>query len=119
MEMPSGDRTKAMCPSRVWTVDDDTGGLKLGADLIDIVDFISQMTEIASARISLRCPSYRSLKAWRLILCRSFTSSRAGKKDQGETSLFILDPTHFLQAENVDIERKRFLQVFDADHVCR
>ncbi|MOA09819.1 hypothetical protein D3C78_1296730 [compost metagenome] len=87
-------------------VDDDAVLLQPGAEIVDIVDLVCQMAEIAAAGIILGVPVIGELQARRLVFLRRSNVVARRKKHESEAAFFVLDSAYFRKTEQVDIEFK-------------
>ncbi len=79
------------------------------ANLVDIVDGVGHVAEIASFAVVFRIPVVGQFDL------REFVA-RGSKKDQGKAPLRILVSAQFDEAESVTIECERGVDIGDADH---
>jgi hypothetical protein len=79
------------------------------ASLVDVVDAVGKMAEVAAAAVLFGIPVVRQLDFGEALL------PRCGKEDEGEAPLLAVDPTDFVQTDEVE-EADRRVGVSDADH---
>ena len=88
--------------------DRDAVRRKRGAGFVDVVDGISEMPEIAPARVALLIPVMGKFDGRCLI-------AGGGEEDVGVAALFVGAAADFAQAEDRE-ERDGGFEVADADH---
>ncbi len=93
-------------PVSRWPVDDDAVLLQMRAEVVDIIDLISEVTEIAAAGIIFAIPVIGEFEARRLVFLRRSNVVASCKKHESEAAFFVLDSAYFGKAEQVDIEFK-------------
>ena len=99
-EMLSGERTKAMLPSRGGRLMVTPAFMELVAEGVDVVDLIGEVAEVAAAGIDLRVPVIGELDRRILLAGRR-------EEDQRVASLLVLVAPDLLQAEEVAVEAER------------
>ena len=107
--MLSGERMKAMRPSRGGRLMVTPPACKLVARRVDVLDLVCEMAEGAADRVLLRVPVVRELDL-RLVV------ARRRQEHEGEAAFLVLDPPQLAQAEQVAIEVQRLFQVPDTHH---
>ena len=85
-------------------VDHDAILLEPGAEVVDIVDLVSQMAEIAAAGVILGIPIIREFEARRLFFPGHSNVITRSKKNQSESAFFVFDSAYFLETHEVAIE---------------
>src|SRR3546814_16828906 len=90
------------------TVDRDARVHQPPAGLVDIVDAVGEMSEIAAAAIALLVPIMGELHLRVLI-------ARRGEENEGEAALLIVHAPELAETEHIE-EADRFLRVGHGDH---
>ena len=97
-------------------VDGDAGIRHLLAEIVDILDPIGEVTEIAATGIFFRIPVIGQLQLRHVVVVALFEIGGRGEENQGEPALFILDPADFLQPHQLAVESQRGVDIRYADH---
>ena len=108
IEMLSGVRTNAMCPSRGGRLMVTPASIRRWQVLVNVVDAVGEVAEIAAAVIARLVPIVGELDLGGLV-------ARRGEEDQREAALLIVHPPQLAKAEQLE-EADRRVGVGNADH---
>ncbi len=90
--------------------------LKLSAGLINVVDLVSEMPEVASIAVTLLVPVPGQLKqGGRPVFC-GLNVLTGGEKDEGKASVFVLDSPGFDESKDLAIEVETFFEIVNPNH---
>ena len=99
METLSGERTKAMRPSRGGRLMVTPAIHELLAERVDVVHLIGEVAEIAPLAVFLRIPVEGELQQRRLLLLRHVCVVGRPKEDKRVAALLVFVAAHLLHAE--------------------
>src|SRR5690606_9372586 len=86
------------------------------AGLVDIVDLIGEMTEIAAALIVFRVPVVGQFQKRGLRRGAAMLVLGRGEEDQSEAALLVFGTANFRQSELLHIGVERYIEVLYANH---
>ncbi len=112
---PIGRFDKGHMPVARGSVNGMAGILQALARLVDILDPVGEMAEIASAIIGFRFAAVFGGPVMGQFDLREPLLTRRGKKDQREAPGGTSVTAHFLQPDQLE-ERDRRIRIGDADH---
>ncbi len=97
-------------------VDGDAALHQARARLVDVVDRIGEVAEVAAAGIGLRVPVVGQLHGRRPLGLGRLDIVGRGQEHQGEAAAGVIEARHLLEPETAAIEGQRLVQIADPHH---